>query len=76
MPFGGKPDLNNFNNSNNKTNFIIIIIYNHFRLVSCFKFNLFFSLGFKVSGHGREGGADGLTAFCEVKSVVIDLPNL
>jgi len=32
--------------------------------------------GFKVSGHGREGGADGLTAFCEVKSVVIDLPNL
>jgi len=32
--------------------------------------------GYKMSGHGREGGADGLNPFCEVKTVVINLPNL
>jgi len=32
--------------------------------------------GFKISGHGREGGADGLNPFCEVKTVVVSLPNL
>lgn len=32
--------------------------------------------GYKLSGHGREGGPEGLNPFCEFKSVVIDLPHL
>jgi len=32
--------------------------------------------GYKMSGHGREGGADGLNPFCEVKTVIINLPRL
>jgi acyl-CoA reductase-like NAD-dependent aldehyde dehydrogenase len=32
--------------------------------------------GYKLSGYGREGGPEGLNPFCEIKSVVIDLPNL
>ena len=31
--------------------------------------------GYKLSGHGREGGPEGLLPFCEQKSVVIDLPG-
>jgi len=32
--------------------------------------------GLKDSGHGREGGADGLHGFCEIKTVAITLPSL
>jgi len=32
--------------------------------------------GYKLSGYGREGGADGLHPFCEIKTVVISLPAL
>ncbi|KAI1296817.1 Retinal dehydrogenase 1 [Halotydeus destructor] len=31
--------------------------------------------GFKMSGVGREMGEDGLSAFCEIKSIVIAVPQ-
>ena len=32
--------------------------------------------GYKLSGHGREGGVEGLNPFCEVKTVILNIPAL